>query len=177
LEQPIPEIFDKSNILGIAIDVQVRTQGFPTLEKSIENIKTTFESMLSNYELVNVTSALDLLQKWDHLNSKDNNFLGSAHAVTTAFDEDNETYFRKLEMKSFIIDELKHYKYDWVAKIEHAKKTKDLNLDDVNSYLDCFKGIRSILVTMATNRSCLFSLLEKFVDFLYFVHVGVSSHY
>lgn len=173
-EEPLPSVFDKSNICGIAIDVQVRSLDFPTLETSVEGIKSTFEAMISNYDLMNVNSALDLLQKWDTLNRKDNNFLLSAHLVTTAFNEDNETYFRKLEMKDFIVDELKHYKYDWVAKIDHAKKKGDTNLDDVNTYLDCFKGIRSILVTMATNRSCLFSLLEKFVDFVYFVHIGVT---
>ena len=78
-------------------------------------------------------------------------------------------------MKDFIVDELKHYKYDWVAKMDQAKKTNSINLDDVNVYLDCFKGIRSILVTMATNRACLYSLLDKFVDFVYFVHIGVIN--
>lgn len=173
-EEPLPSILDKTNIVGIAIDVQVRNHDFPTLDKSIEGLKNTFEAMVNNYELANVDSSLDLLQKWDKLNTKDNNFLIGAHIVTTAFDETYETYFRKLELKDFIVDELKHYKYDWVSKIEHAKKNKDYNPEDVNSYLDCFKGLRCILVTMATNRSCLFSLLEKFVDFLYFVHMGVS---
>lgn len=172
--EPLGSIFDKSNILGIAIDVQVRTLEFPLFDKSVEGLKSTFEALVSNYELANVDSALDLLQKWDKLNSKENNFFVGAHIVTTAFDETYETYFRKLELKDFIVEELKHYKYDWVAKIENAKKNKETNLEDVNSYLDCFKGLRCILVTMATNRSGLFSLLEKFVDFLYFVHMGVN---
>lgn len=172
-EEALESAFDKANIVGIAIDVQVRTQDFPSFDKTVEGIKNTLEAMLGNYELASVASALDLMQKWDRLNSRDNNFLVSSHVVTTAFDESNETYFKKIELKDFIVDELKHYKYDWVAKIENAKKNKETNLDDVNAYLDCFKGLRSILVTMATNRSALFTLLEKFVDFLYFVHIGV----
>lgn len=176
-EEALPQIFDKVNICGIAIDVQVRSQDFPKLDTSIDSLKNTFETMLSNYELMNVSSALDLLQKWDQLNTKDNTFLVSSHIVTTAFDENNETYFRKLEMKDFIVEELKHYKYDWISKIDQAKKTKAVNMEDVNTYLDCFRAIRSILVTMATNRSCLFTLLEKFVDFVYFVHIGVISTY
>lgn len=159
---------------GIPIDIQVRSLALPTFEVTLNNLRKEFDSLLQNYELQNVDSAMDLLKKWDRVNSRDNSFWVSSHLVSTAFGDSLEVYFQKLYMKDFIVDELKHYKYDWNAKIELGKKNNSINMDEVHQYLDCFRGIRSTLVSMATNRSNLFSHLDKTYDFIYFVHIGVG---
>lgn len=173
--QAVVSVFDKDNIGGIAVDVQVRTIEFPSVDQSIDSFRLELDSILANYDLQNISSAIDLLKKWNDVNTRDNSFWVSCHLVSTAFEDGPETYFKKIEFKDLIVEELKHLKYDWNEKLEMAKKNNSINIDDVSTYLDCFQSLRHVLMAMSTNRANFFAMLNKNIDFIYFVHNGVIS--
>lgn len=170
---PVENAFCRSNIVGVPIDIQIRNVKFMALNESIEFLRQMFDNMLNAYTLREFEDFSELLNKWDLVNQRDNSFFVSTHLALCALDPSTKDYFGYLPYKEIVKKNLGFYQYNFESDLTANKKDKQEAIDDLTTYLDFNTSIQQLLSSMASSRPHLYNFLEKCIDFVYFVHLGV----
>ena len=176
LGKPVDHLFDKSNICGIPTEIQIKNMAFPTFEQATQYLLVMCGQVLEAFSLENETELMPILEKWDQLNRRENSFFISSFIATLAFDPNTKTYFKKLEYKDLITNELKALQFDLDKRDRKNKNETEMEgEDDLTTYFELRTTLQTLLSLMTSSKNHVYDYLEKTLDFVYFVHVGVPA--
>lgn len=167
-----------NNVSGIPTDIILKNMPFHTFDVSVSYLHQLLEQTVEIFSLQDLTTIMDILNKWDRINNRNNSFIISAFISTLAFDGNNKSYFKKIDYTDLIKNELISLKFDIDKRLQHKAKYNnqmDAEEDDLTSYFEFRTTLHTVLSIMVTSRTHLYNYLEKTIDFTYFVHLGVCS--
>ncbi len=172
--QPVPSLFEKSNICGIPTEIQIKNMTFPTFDQATQYLLLMCNQVLESFSLEEETELMPMLENWDQVNRRENSFFISSFIATLALDSKNKTYFKKLEYKDLIVSEMKVLDFDLDKRDKKNKSDANLEAEsDLTNYFEMSIAIQTLLSVMTTSKNHVFDYLEKTYDFVYFVHLGV----
>ena len=172
--KPVEGLFDRANICGIPTEIQIKNMPFPTFEQATQYMLLQCNQILDAFTLENESELMPMLERWDQINRRENSFFISSFIATIAFDPSNKSYFKKLEYKELISNELKVLQFEVDKRDKKHKSEADMDGEtDLTAYFDLSTTIQALLSLMTSSKNHLYDYLEKTLDYVYFVHLGV----
>lgn len=162
----VPHVFHRSNISGILGDIQIRDEKLPSLGSSVDSYIRTLSQLLAALELRKLNDLMEIVHKFSEINQRHNNFLVSAFINMVCFLYKPSTFCGTVSFEDLIKQEIFKLK---------AKLPTKAN-EELEDFYDYAKTIQLTLSYMSTNTTSFYNFLEKNIDFVYFLHVGVISN-
>jgi hypothetical protein len=174
LGQPVAGLFDRTNICGIPTEIQIKNMAFPTFEQATQYLLVQCGQVLDAFTLESESELMPMLERWDQINRRENSFFISSFIATLAFDPSSKSYFKKLEYKELIANEMKVLQFELDKRDKKNKTEADIDGEsDLTTYFDLSTTIQTLLSLMTSSKNHLYDYLDKTLDYVYFVHLGV----